>query len=135
MPLIRWNEEFSVNIMEIDKQHQKLIEMINNLHDAMKQGKAKDILGKILDEMVGYAGTHFKTEEKYFDQFKYPETEEHKKEHINFVKEVTEFKKKFEAGQQTLSIQVMNFLSNWLKKHIKDVDKRYGPFLNSKGIK
>ncbi len=135
MALIQWNESLSVNVSEIDKQHEKLVSMINELDDAMRQGKGKVALGKIVTGLIGYAGTHFKTEEKYFDQFGYPETDGHKKEHSDFVVSVCEFQDGFEKGKFGLSITVMNFLSDWLQNHIKGSDKQYGPFLNEKGLK
>jgi hemerythrin len=135
MALIQWNDSFSVNVVEIDRQHQKLVGMLNDLGDAMHQGKSKDVLGKIINGLVDYAVTHFKTEEKYFDQFKYPASNSHKKEHIDFTKKVAEFKAGFDAGKLALSIEVMNFLSDWLQTHIKGVDKEYGPFFNAKGLK
>ena len=46
MAMIQWNSSLIVNIAEIDRQHQKLIQMINDLVGAMRQGKGKDILGK-----------------------------------------------------------------------------------------
>jgi hemerythrin len=133
--LIQWNDSFSVNVGEIDKQHQKLIGMINDLNDAMRQGKGKAVLGKIISGLMNYTTTHFITEEKYFDKFGYPEADIHKKAHTEFVKKVSEFKNEFEKSNITLSIQVMDFLSDWLKKHINGVDKKYGPFFNEKGLK
>ncbi len=135
MPLIQWNESFSVNVVEIDKQHQKLVGMINDLYDAMHQGKGNDVLGKIIDGLISYAGTHFNTEERYFDQFGYSEANSHKREHSDFTAKVAEFNDGFKAGKLGLSIQVMNFLSDWLRNHIKGVDKKYGPFFNQKGLK
>ncbi len=52
MALIQWDGSFSVKVAEIDQQHQKLVSMINDLNDAMKQGKGKDVLGKIVNELV-----------------------------------------------------------------------------------
>jgi hemerythrin len=135
MSLIRWDDSFSVDVVEIDKQHQKLVGMINDLHDGMRQGKSKEIMGKIIGGLVGYAGTHFRTEEKYFDQFGYPDSGSHKKEHSNFTQKVADFKGGFDAGKFGLSMEVMNFLSNWLQNHIKGLDKKYGPFFNQKGLK
>ncbi len=135
MALIQWDGSFSVNVAEIDKQHQKLVALINNLNDAMKQGKGKEVLGKILGELFTYAGSHFATEEKYFDRFAYPAAASHKLEHSDFVKKVSEFRESFDSGQLALTIQVMNFLQDWLKGHIKTVDKKYGPFFNEKGLK
>ena len=110
MALIQWDGSFSVNVAEIDKQHQKLVALINNLNDAMKQGKGKEVLGKILGELFTYAGSHFATEEKYFDRFAYPAAASHKLEHSDFVKKVSEFRESFDSGQLALTIQVMNFL-------------------------
>lgn len=135
MPFIAWNDEMKVNIAEIDAQHQQLVSMINQLHEEMKQGKAKTILGSVLENMIAYAGTHFQTEEKYFRQFYYPETGVHVLEHQSFVKKVSQFKKEYDEGKQALSLQVMEFLAGWLKNHILNSDKRYGPFLNSKGMR
>ena len=135
MALINWNDSFSVNVAKIDQQHQKLVSMINELNDAMKQGKGKDVLGKIINGLISYTANHFKTEEMYFEQFGYSETDSHKKEHSVFVQKVSEFKDGFEKGKLSLSIEVMNFLSDWLQNHIKGTDKKYSQFFNEKGLK
>ena len=135
MALITWDDSFSVNVADIDRQHQKLISMINELNDAMKQGKGKDILGKIVNGLISYTATHFKTEENYFERFGYPDANQHKKEHIAFVQKVSDFKNGFEKGKLSLSIEVMNFLSDWLQNHIKGTDKKYSQFFNGKGLK
>jgi hemerythrin len=56
-------------------------------------------------------------------------------EHDGFVKKAVEFKKSFDAGNSMISVEVLNFLSNWIKNHILVNDKKYPEFLNSKGIK
>ena len=135
MPLIEWNENLSVNISEFDQQHKKLIGMINELHDAMRKRKAKDVLGKIVDGLIDYTETHFSNEEKYLEQFNYPRIVTQKKEHSYFVKKITEFKKGFDEGCPMLSIDIMNFLKDWLVNHIQGTDKKYSAFLNEKGMK
>jgi hemerythrin len=135
MSLIKWNDSFSVKVAEIDKQHQKLIVMINELNDAMRQGKGKDVLGKIINGLVEYTATHFKTEENYFKQFNYPQALAHKKEHDAFVQKVSEFKDEFEKGKISLTLEVMKFLSDWLRNHIKGTDKHYSQYFNEHGLK
>jgi hemerythrin len=135
MALIQWDNSFSVSITEIDKQHQKLIAIINDLNESMKQGRGKDVLSQIIGDLFTYAGEHFAHEEKYFDKFGYPAAASHKIEHANFVKKVTEFKNGFNNGQLALTVEVMHFLKDWLKNHIQGIDKKYGPFLIEKGLK
>ena len=135
MALIKWDDSFSVKVTEIDQQHQKLVSMINELNGAMQKGKGKDALGDIINGLINYTATHFKTEEKYFDRFGYPERNGHKKEHTAFVQKVSAFKDGFEKGDLSLTIEVMNFLSNWLQKHIKGADKQYSQFFLENGLK
>ena len=134
MPLIDWNEKLSVNVKEIDLQHKKLVDMINELNDAMRQGKGRDVLGKIINSLIEYAAIHFRTEEKYFVRFGYPDTEKHKQEHAAFVKKVADFKSGFEKGRLSVTLEVMRFLSDWLRNHIMKSDKKYSPLFNAKGL-
>jgi hemerythrin len=122
-------------VNEIDLQHRKLIDMINELNEAMKIGKGKDSLGKIINGLISYTATHFKTEEQFFDKFGYPDTVNHKKEHVAFVKKVTDFQDGFEKKNLAVTMEVMNFLSDWLRNHIKGTDKKYSKFFNDKGLK
>ncbi len=135
MPLIQWSPSYSVKIGEIDTQHQKLITMINELNDAMLKGKAKDILSPLIDGLIAYTQVHFSKEEMLFDKYKYPDTAAHKEEHAAFVKKVSEFREGFKKGNMSLTINIMDFLSNWLTKHICGTDKKYSDFLNKNGVK
>lgn len=135
MALIQWDSSYSVNVGEIDRQHQKLVVMVNRLNQAMADGKGRDMVGSVINGLVAYAGEHFATEEKYFALYKYPGALIHKKEHADFVKSVGEFQDGFNKGSLSLTVEVMGFLKGWLVKHIQDSDKKYGPFLNEKGLR
>ena len=52
-----------------------------------------------------------------------------------FEKKVFAFESEFNEERQALSIEIMNFLSQWLVSHIKGSDKKYGPFLKQRGLK
>ena len=133
MALITWNESYSVGVTEIDAQHQKLIELINQLHEMMRQGQAHEIEGAVLKDLIAYTKNHFSTEEKYFSRFVYPDTEVHKTAHATFTHKVLDFEKRFAAGEK-LSIEILHFLSEWLTGHIKIVDKRYTAYFHEHGV-
>ena len=129
---INWKDEYSVGVPEMDKQHQKLITLLNQLDEAMGKGKGKDVIGNILAELVRYTQTHFANEEFLLLSHNYPELSSHKLEHIKLTKQVLEFKLDFDAGKVTLTIPVMNFLENWLVNHIQVRDKLYGKMIAEK---
>jgi hemerythrin len=134
MPLLNWNESYSVKIAQIDSQHKKLVDIINNLHDSMKAGKSKEVLGKILNQLIDYTANHFKTEEDLFDKYGYPDKIAHKRQHGDLVDQVLKFKANYESGKSVLSIDLMNFLKEWLIQHMSGSDKKYSSYLNSKGV-
>jgi len=134
MALVDWKDIYIVNVAEVDEQHKKLVGFINELHQAMLIGKGKDVMSKILKDLVEYTVYHFGTEEKFFDRYDYPDSELHKKQHKDLTEQVLVVQKKFEAGEKVLTIDVMNFLRDWLHEHIVGSDKLFGPYLNSKGV-
>ncbi len=134
MSLFQWSPDLSVNITEIDQQHKKLIDLINLLHDSMRMGKGKDVIAKVLKDLTDYTVYHFGTEERLFAKYGYAESARHKKEHDDLTKQVIDLKTKYESGQATITVEVMTFLKDWLNNHIKQSDKKYSAFLNSKGV-
>jgi hemerythrin len=135
MALIAWEDKLSVNIKEIDEQHKNLINLVNEMHDAMKAGKGNDTIGKVLSGLVDYTKMHFATEERLMNAHGYPEYLKHKKEHDDLTRKAVDLQNQFQSGKAVLNLEVMQFLRDWLTKHIMGTDKTYGPFLNGKGIR
>ena len=135
MAIMKWDESMSVGVAEFDRQHGVLIDLINQLSDAMSIGKGKDVLGGILVKLSRYTRHHFSAEEELFERYAYPEAQSHIQAHINLTRKVYELKNAFDSGKKILSLETMNFLKDWLNNHIMIVDKQYGPYFNSKGIK
>lgn len=134
MALLTWNDKYSVNVKEIDDQHKKLISLLNDLHTAMSAGKGKSVLSEVLNKLIEYTAYHFSTEEKYMVQFGFPGYSKHRAEHVDFVKKVKDFDQQFEAGQSTVTIELIKFLNNWVTGHISGTDKQYSQFFNQKGL-
>lgn len=135
MGFIKWTSRYAVHIEEVDRQHQKLIELINTLYDAMSVGKGKDVLGQVLSELVEYTTYHFNTEDRLFREHGYPGRDQHRKEHDDLTAKTKALKQAFDTGNKKLAVDVMLFLSNWLNDHILEEDMKYAQFLTSKGIR
>jgi hemerythrin len=136
MPLIIWNEDFSVGIKEIDQQHQKMIEILNNIYKMVSADNYGDqeIKG-VLKELVDYADYHFQTEEKYFKQFEYDKTVEHTQMHDDYRKRVEEVKKQYESEQRNEVLADLSvFLNGWWIWHINNTDKEYTQWFHDHGL-
>lgn len=133
MAIIDWNDNFSVNVKLFDEQHRKLIGMINALHDAYSKTNDARADSAVVEEMFRYAASHFETEEKYMNMYGYAGMPEHKAEHIKFIEKTFGFKKSIREGR-AVSVNILMFLMKWLLNHIMVVDKKYGSFLNEKGV-
>lgn len=134
MSLLQWDEGYSVHVSSIDQQHQTLFRWINELHDAMRAGRGKDLVGKILSLLINYTESHFSAEEALLQLHGYPDLAAHCAAHKKLLDEVARLREKFEAGNTGLAVELAQFLQKWLKNHIQDTDKKYSPFLNAKGI-
>ena len=132
---MKWTDDLSVNVIELDEQHRKLIEMINLLYNSIKDATDRQAISLLLIGLANYAAGHFAEEEKYMSLFNYHGCEQHKKEHEAFKARVLEFKEKFENGKASLSEEVMVFMQEWLAKHIKGTDKKYTHVFNASGLR
>jgi len=114
MGFIEWSDKLVTRVKECDEQHKKLVSLINELYDAMKQGKGKEVLDKMLDELVKYAGYHFTTEETLMTKYGYPGPDfaAHKREHEAFKAKIKEFLDKKAKGEVTLTVELMSFLKD-----------------------
>jgi hemerythrin len=134
MAFFTWSDNLSVNITEIDEQHKKLFNMMNELHSAMGSGKGKESLGGILAGLVDYTKTHLTFEEQLMEKHKYPDYTGHKKMHAALTAQVVEQMKKYQEGKTLVAVEIMNFLKDWLVTHIQNTDKKYVSHFNSKGV-
>lgn len=132
MASLVWSDDFATKVFEIDVQHKTLFTMVNELDHAMQHGKGKQLLGKLLSDLVHYTKSHFETEERFMREHGYPGYDEHKEKHDKMTRKVLDVQKEFESGNAHLTLGVMAFLQNWLTEHILKTDLRFGQFLGRK---
>jgi hemerythrin len=135
MAFMTWTDKLSVGVQTLDAQHTVLIETLNELHAAMMKGQARSIAGTILHNLVTYTVDHFKAEEAMMETVKYPELAAHRIAHRELTKKVEDYVTRYEAGDITLGVHLLTFLSDWLTKHIQGEDQKYGPWMNEHGVR
>jgi hemerythrin-like metal-binding protein len=132
MALMQWSNSLSVGIPEMDSQHQKLVQLLNDFHQAMTDRSAKDKIGKTLDALIAYTQTHFREEETLLKNVGYAGFEAQRAAHNQFIDEVKKLKAKSQAGEVLVAGEVMKLMWGWLQNHIMKMDAQYGPVVKAK---
>ncbi|MCK5037587.1 MAG: hemerythrin family protein [Thermoplasmata archaeon] len=136
MTCIEWNDDLSVGIGLIDEQHKTLIQRLAQLSNAVNTSKGASEILKSLEFMYDYTNFHFADEEKQMEKYNYPGLEGQKKMHAEFIKAIKQLEEDFEEEGATgpLADSINTFLMNWLVKHIKGEDAKFGTYINENNI-
>lgn len=133
--LIKWDQkQYGLDIPLIDEQHKRLVEIINKLFNSLLNGNLNNEIPEILKELIDYTHYHFKAEEDFFHIYYYPKTQYHEAEHNTFLIKMQEMQEKAKQNINVVSFELMQYLKDWLLNHILVSDKKYVPFLKSKGL-
>jgi hemerythrin len=92
------------------------------------------VLEDTLNFLIRYTEEHFTKEEKLMEDFDFPEYDVHAKHHERLIREVQELKAKYAGGAIRMDMSIVNFLKDWIINHILTEDRKYGPYLNDKGV-
>ena len=65
----------------------------------------------------------------------YPEVAQHAAEHRALTEKVLSFQADFESGKALMTVQVLQFLRDWLSHHIAESDTKYAPFLQQHAVR
>ena len=134
---INWKKEWETGIKKIDEQHKHFVGIINQVDVLNEDGKEKDKLEPIINDLMEYARVHFSTEEGYFDDTDYPDTDEHKEKHQELLGKVINFGNRFKNEEEVSQVvkELLIFLKDWLDEHLIEYDHKYVPWLTEHGIK
>jgi hemerythrin len=138
MALIEWDNNLKLGVAVVDRQHERLVGIINRLNEAMIEGRGADVISGILDELIIYTATHFSMEEKYFAQFEYPDAEEHKREHDALIEKVNAFANDFQnaldSSRSDLARELLQFLKTWWRYHMMETDSKFVTLFKERGL-
>ena len=129
-----WRDNFSIHIAQMDSHHKKLIEIANSIMEHLRQAFDRESLVKAYDALVDYTHYHFSAEEKLMELYGYPCTETHRKKHSDLFTQVAEYKERMLGGDTPDKTAFQLFFEAWLLHHIFNEDRKYGEFLNAKGV-
>lgn len=131
-----WNDRLSVGVARLDKDHKKLLAVLNEMYALLQRGSAGEVLDDVLESLVDYTRRHFENEERLLIETRYPDLEVHKLEHEKMVAWLNQLRSRRTLGTAAgPSLETVNYLKDWLFDHILGSDQRYSAHLHAHGIR
>ena len=121
--LFVWDDSCKTGIAGIDQDHEALVNLINDLYEAMQDGSGGALLLPIFSALKHYTETHFAKEERYMLDCNAPDQEKHIQEHQLMTAKLADLERRHRSGEAAISLQALTFLRDWLKNHICVVDQ------------
>jgi hemerythrin len=133
MALVTWGPSLEIGVRTIDSQHKRLVDLINQLDDAQKQGRGNEVIRETLDGLVDYTHTHFRTEEDLLKKHDY-DLAFHRREHRIFTDQIEIYQHRYSAGSLRITDDVMRYIHGWIVTHIGTSDRAYIETLKDAGV-
>jgi hemerythrin len=132
---IEWSEALSVGIDEIDSQHMVLVDLINEMHDAIHSRHGSEAVKDVLGKLAEYTKIHFAVEESLMRILGYPGYDDHKVQHEELIHSMLDLQHKVDTGKTAIGFELMHFLKIWLTRHIMESDQAYTQHFIDAGVK
>lgn len=125
-----FTDDCLIGIPEIDQEHRKLFEIINEAFAVLEKApdSVSNIAEPLLADLKEYAASHFAHEEAYMEQMSDPELESQRREHAAFVHKLESFGPEALHGEKAADTfsELLPFLVRWLYRHILSSDMMIG---------
>ncbi len=135
--MFKWSNEYSIGIDKVDQQHKNLFVLGKNLDNIVKENSDEDNFTDIIlaiSELLEYTTEHFDSEEKFMISIDYPKLDEQVMEHKKMIDYIGDIDvKNLDSSQHETLESLVDFLSNWILKHILEKDLQITEFLKSRG--
>ena len=133
MPLLEWKNSFSVGVSVLDADHRRLVDLINELHDARQTNRTGDVFRSIIGSLKDHLVSHAEREEALMSRLGYQELESHSAHHAEAV---TSLERLLAAGageDGNLPGQVLDFMKAWFANHVICTDLKMREFFIQHG--
>jgi hemerythrin len=130
-----WSDAFGVGVKELDDQHRRLFSLVNGLSEII--GKTGKIEGHEAEkkELLAFARVHFQTEEALMEAHDYSRSEVQRKEHGDLIARLERFAGEGERRARPRAQTAVDYLKDWLIRHVLLEDLRYRDFFKEKGLR
>jgi hemerythrin-like metal-binding protein len=129
---MRSPDDLLIGILEIDKQHQVLFEVLGRLEAAVDADEIWSAVHFALVELADFVSVHFTVEEALMRLHDYAELESHIAEHRRFSADLVRLKTL--SIRTDVSAEMITLVRTWLVGHIDVTDRAYVQHLRTAAV-
>lgn len=138
MESFHWDDSFLTGIADVDDQHHRLVDVINDFGELVsgQQGAiTQQAINQVFRELEEYTHYHFEEEEAFMDASGIDprHLNPHIEAHRNFINEVESLSETLTPDNRSGCEQAMKFLIHWLAYHILGTDQSMSRQVDSIG--
>jgi hemerythrin-like metal-binding protein len=122
-PFLEWDDALTLGDENIDRQHKRLVEIINQLHSHLDDPDRDAQVMKCLTSMYLHAKEHFFDEEAFMDRVGYPDKEHHAALHRDFVQRTNTLTDTCLLDAVPCEA-LLAFLVGWFREHVACEDAK-----------
>jgi len=132
--LFEWRDEYRVSVEVIDCQNKSLFALGIKVLKAIRSGADIIVIQNLITQLVETAEGFFQDEEALLDRYGYPEVDMHRKKHKLILVRIVDLQQELINTGLCDHIGFEGIFEEWLVDHVFSEDRKYGKFLNSKGV-
>jgi hemerythrin len=120
---MKWKDEFSVGIAEIDQQHKGFVDLFVMVDNAIGNGERWSEVFFKLEQLREHARFHFAVEESLLRIHHFPGLEAHIEMHRHFMSKLDQLQMTTLSRQVTMD--TIHYLRDWYAEHMRVADQEY----------
>ena len=126
--LPKWTEDYSIGNAHIDEQHKKLFDLAGELEVVIDRSVNRQKIKNMLNEFFHYMRDHFRDEETYMREVRYPEFEAHRRIHKDIVEDMIHLIGSIKTTND-LKERLYHISKKWHLQHILYEDMKIAEFI------
>ncbi|MEO5362470.1 MAG: bacteriohemerythrin [Magnetococcus sp. DMHC-8] len=130
----RWEADLSVQLLPMDIQHKKLLEIASVVVERLRFRQEREALTDALDALVDHVEHHFLAEERLMARYGYAGLAGHQEKHRALYEQLQMYRQDLPRRDDIHQDDFKQFFTGWLTGHIRHEDGGYGAFLNTRGV-
>ena len=132
MQIFAWDPSLNTGFAKVDQHHREMFEQLNSYFGRMMHGEGLEATRGAVAMIDSSIRPHFAEEEQVMERQSYPGLAAHRANHQQFFSSFDKLKARLDRGEDGVATEMFDFLAEWLKSHIQQVDKPFADFIKGK---